>query len=42
MRDRSSYDYDSTTDEERRDSMEDSLLEKTGHRSSMSSDSVFG
>jgi hypothetical protein len=42
MRDRSSYDYDSIIDEERRDSMEDSLFEKTGHRSSMSSDSVFG
>ncbi|KAJ7620088.1 hypothetical protein FB45DRAFT_839417 [Roridomyces roridus] len=42
MRDRSSYDYDSIMDEERRSSMEDSLFEKTGHRSSMSSDSVFG
>ncbi|KAJ7115597.1 hypothetical protein C8R43DRAFT_1038570 [Mycena crocata] len=34
--------YDSIIDEERRSSMEDSLFEKTGHRSSMSSDSVFG
>ncbi|KAJ7785840.1 hypothetical protein B0H16DRAFT_1354701 [Mycena metata] len=34
--------FDSIIDEERRSSMEDSLFEKTGHRSSMSSDSVFG
>ncbi|KAF8170708.1 hypothetical protein K438DRAFT_1982567 [Mycena galopus ATCC 62051] len=41
LRNRSSY--DSIIDEERRSSsMEDSLFEKTGHRSSMSSDSVFG
>ncbi|KAJ6505350.1 hypothetical protein C8R45DRAFT_861122 [Mycena sanguinolenta] len=40
LRDRSSY--DSIIDEEQRSSMEDSLFEKTGHRSSMSSDSVFG
>ncbi|KAJ7772927.1 hypothetical protein DFH07DRAFT_913167 [Mycena maculata] len=40
MRNRSSF--DSIIDEERRSSMEDSLFEKTGHRSSMSSDSVFG
>ncbi|KAJ7126033.1 hypothetical protein C8R44DRAFT_733950 [Mycena epipterygia] len=40
LRNRSSY--DSIMDEERRSSMEDSLFEKTGHRSSMSSDSVFG
>ncbi|KAF7339245.1 hypothetical protein MVEN_02002300 [Mycena venus] len=40
LRNRSSF--DSIIDEERRSSMEDSLFEKTGHRSSMSSDSVFG
>ncbi|KAJ7459292.1 hypothetical protein FB451DRAFT_1046300 [Mycena latifolia] len=40
LRNRSSF--DSIMDEERRSSMEDSLFEKTGHRSSMSSDSVFG
>ncbi|KAJ7088519.1 hypothetical protein B0H15DRAFT_841620 [Mycena belliarum] len=40
FRNRSSF--DSIMDEERRSSMEDSLFEKTGHRSSMSSDSVFG
>ncbi|KAJ7132975.1 hypothetical protein C8R46DRAFT_1048292 [Mycena filopes] len=34
--------FDSILDEEHRNSMEDSLFEKTGHRSSMSSDSVFG
>ncbi|KAJ7058075.1 hypothetical protein C8F01DRAFT_1149410 [Mycena amicta] len=34
--------YDSIMDEGRGSSMEDSLFEKTGHRSSMSSDSVFG
>ncbi|KAJ6619274.1 hypothetical protein B0H10DRAFT_2216971 [Mycena sp. CBHHK59/15] len=40
LRNRSSF--DSIIDEEHRSSMEDSLFEKTGHRSSMSSDSVFG
>ncbi|KAJ6511227.1 hypothetical protein DFH09DRAFT_999601 [Mycena vulgaris] len=40
LRNRSSF--DSIMDDERRSSMEDSLFEKTGHRSSMSSDSVFG
>ncbi|KAJ6568795.1 hypothetical protein B0H19DRAFT_1256508 [Mycena capillaripes] len=40
LRNRSSF--DSIIDEERRSSMEDSLVEKTGHHSSMSSDSVFG
>ncbi|KAJ6451363.1 hypothetical protein C8R47DRAFT_1229888 [Mycena vitilis] len=34
--------FDSILDEEQRSSMEDSLFEKTGHRSSMSGDSVFG
>jgi serine/arginine repetitive matrix protein 2 len=40
VRNRSSF--DSILDDERRSSTEDSLFEKTGHRSSMSSDSVFG
>ncbi|KAF8872637.1 hypothetical protein BD779DRAFT_1572174 [Infundibulicybe gibba] len=39
---RSSFDFDSILDNDRRSSMDDSLFEKTGHRSSMSSDSVFG
>jgi serine/arginine repetitive matrix protein 2 len=34
--------YDSVMDDEQRSSMEDSLFEKTGQRSSVSSDSVFG
>ncbi|KAF8060726.1 hypothetical protein FPV67DRAFT_304096 [Lyophyllum atratum] len=38
---RSSFDYDSIIDD-RRSSMDDSLFEKTGDRSSFSSDSVFG
>ncbi|KAG5650532.1 hypothetical protein H0H81_011921 [Sphagnurus paluster] len=39
---RSSFDFDSIIDQERRSSMYDSLFEKTGDRSSFSSDSVFG
>jgi serine/arginine repetitive matrix protein 2 len=38
---RTSYDFDSTMDD-RGSSLEDSLFEKTGRRSSVSSDSVFG
>ena len=34
--------FDSIIDDEQRSSLEDSLFEKTHHRSSMSSDSVFG
>jgi hypothetical protein len=34
--------YDSIMDDEQRSSLEDSLFEKTGHRYSISSDSVFG
>ena len=34
--------FDSILDDEQRPSIEDSLFEKTGHRSSISSDSVFG
>jgi len=34
--------FDSILDDEQRSSIEDSLFEKTGHRSSISSDSVFG
>jgi hypothetical protein len=34
--------YDSILDDEQRSSVEDSLFEKTGQRSSVSSDSVFG
>ncbi|KAJ3756789.1 hypothetical protein EV360DRAFT_14932, partial [Lentinula raphanica] len=34
--------YDSIMDDEPRSSMEDSLFDKTGHRSSISSESVFG
>ncbi|KAF5376919.1 hypothetical protein D9615_007315 [Tricholomella constricta] len=39
---RSSFDYDSIMDHDRRLSFDDSLFEKTGDRSSVSSDSVFG
>ncbi|GLB36845.1 hypothetical protein LshimejAT787_0311320 [Lyophyllum shimeji] len=40
---RSSYDYDSIMDHDRpSSSIEDSLFERTGERSSVSSDSVFG
>ncbi|TFK33165.1 hypothetical protein BDQ12DRAFT_448473 [Crucibulum laeve] len=34
--------FDSILDDDRRSSMDDSLFEKTGHRTSVSSDSVFG
>ena len=34
--------FDSILDDDQRPSIEDSLFEKTGHRSSISSDSVFG
>ncbi|KIK67170.1 hypothetical protein GYMLUDRAFT_69362 [Collybiopsis luxurians FD-317 M1] len=34
--------YDSIMDDDQRSSMEDSLFDKTGHRSSVSSESVFG
>jgi hypothetical protein len=39
---RTLYDFDSIMDDDRGSSLEDSLFEKTGRRSSVSSDSVFG
>ncbi|KAF9457373.1 hypothetical protein BDZ94DRAFT_1175700 [Collybia nuda] len=39
---RASFDYDSIMDDDRRSSMDDSLFDKTGRPSSISSDSVFG